>query len=244
MKIYGLIGKNIDYSFSRSYFKKKFEVEGIAAEYRNFDLDNIEEFKNVLRTNPVPSGLNVTIPYKQEIMRFLDQMDPVAAEIGAVNTIKFEKDGSLTGYNTDHYGFTESLRPNLKPPHTAALILGTGGASKAVAFSLAQLKIPYSFVSRNAGANSYSYQDLTEELITSHPIIINCTPLGTYPAIEKAPKIPFDGITPAHLIFDLIYNPAVTRFMELAAANGAVTLNGYRMLELQAENAWKIWNTL
>ncbi len=244
MKIYGLIGKNIDYSFSRNHFSKKFQAEGIAAEYRNFDLDNIGEFKNVLRTSPVPSGLNVTIPYKQEIMNFLDQMDPVASEIGAVNTIKFEKDGSLTGYNTDHFGFTESLRPNLKIPHTAALILGTGGASKAVAFSLKQLKIPYSFVSRNAGENVYSYQDLTKEIITAHPIIINCTPLGTYPAIKDAPNIPYDGITPYHLIFDLIYNPAVTRFMELAATKGAVTLNGYRMLELQAEKAWEIWNTL
>lgn len=244
MKTYGLIGRNIDYSFSRSYFKKKFESEGIAADYRNFDLENIQEFKGILLDHPTLGGLNVTIPYKQEIMTFLDRLDPVAAEISAVNTIRFEKDGSLTGYNTDHYGFTEALRPSLKKEHTAALILGTGGASKAIAYSLQQLNIPYSFVSRSAGKNNYAYEDLTAEIIRTHPLIINCTPLGTYPLVEDAPDIPYSGITPGHLIFDLIYNPAETQLMKLATARGAGTLNGSRMLELQAEKAWEIWNDL
>ncbi len=244
MKIYGLIGRNIDYSFSRSYFRKKFEAEGIAAEYRNFDLQTIEEFKLVLQNNRNLKGLNVTIPYKEEIISQLDKLDPVAREIGAVNTIKFEKDGSLTGYNTDHHGFTESLRPLLKKEHSAALILGTGGASKAIAYSLRQLNIPYTFVSRSRGENKYSYEDLTVEIIGAHPILINCTPLGTYPDIENSPGIPYRGITENHLIFDLIYNPPVTRFMELASRQGAVAINGHRMLELQAEKAWEIWNDL
>lgn len=244
MKIYGLIGRNIDYSFSRSYFKKKFEAEGIAAEYRNFDLHSVEEFSHVLQENPKLKGLNVTIPYKQEVIPLLDKMDPVAKEIGAVNTIQFEKDGSLTGYNTDHHGFTESLRPHLRKEHTAALILGTGGASRAIAFSLRKLNIPFTFVSRSAGEESYSYEDLTAEIIRDRPLIINCTPLGTHPGLEDAPDIPFEGITHNHLVFDLIYNPEVTQLMKLATTRGATAVNGYRMLELQAEKAWKIWNDL
>lgn len=244
MKIYGLIGRNIDYSFSRTYFSRKFEAEGVAAEYRNFDLETIHEFPKILQQNKILQGLNVTIPYKQEIISFLDKIDPVAKEIGAVNTIKFEKDGSLTGFNTDYYGFTEALRPHLKKEHTAALILGTGGASKAVAFSLKKLNIPFKFVSRRAGEKRYSYQDLTEGIIQDTPLIINCTPLGTYPRMEDAPDIPFEGITHNHLVFDLIYNPEVTQLMKLATTRGATAVNGYQMLELQAEKAWKIWNDL
>ncbi|HSI71083.1 MAG TPA: hypothetical protein VK941_12685, partial [Gillisia sp.] len=179
MRIYGLIGRNIDYSFSRSYFSKKFETEGIAAEYRNFDLQNLDGFKEMLQINKNLQGANVTIPFKEEIISQLDRLDPIAREIGAVNTIKIEKDGSHTGYNTDHHGFTESLRPHLKKEHKAALILGTGGASKAVAYSLRQLQIPYIFVSRRAGENRLAYEDLTTEIIRDHPLLINCTPLGT-----------------------------------------------------------------
>ncbi|HSI70739.1 MAG TPA: hypothetical protein VK941_10935, partial [Gillisia sp.] len=174
----------------------------------------------------------------------LDRLDPIAREIGAVNTIKIEKDGSLTGYNTDHHGFTESLRPHLKKEHKDALILGTGGASKAVAYSLRQLQIPYIFVSRRAGETRLAYEDLTTEIIRDHPLLINCTPLGTYPKVTDAPQIPYRGITSKHLVFDLIYNPPVTRFMELAKAEGATAINGYKMLELQAEKAWEIWNHL
>lgn len=244
MKIYGLIGKNIDYSFSRSYFQKKFEVEKVDAEYCNFDLQSITELKEFLQNHRNLQGLNVTIPYKQEVIPLLDKLDGVAGEIGAVNTVKFEKDGSLTGYNTDYYGFTESLRPHLEKKHTAALILGTGGASKAVAYSLRQLNIPFTFVSRSSGENNYSYEDLTPEIIRNHPLLINCTPLGTFPKVKDAPEIPYRGLTSNHLVFDLIYNPSVTRFMELAKENGASAVNGLRMLELQAEKAWEIWNDL
>lgn len=241
MRNFGLLGKNIDYSFSRKYFSEKFEKENINARYRNFDMASIEEFPEIIGTNDI-SGLNVTIPYKEKIMEYLDRLDSHAARIRAVNTIKFEADGSLTGYNTDYWGFMESLKPHLRSHHQKALILGTGGASKAVAYALKLLNIEYDFVSRNADAG-FTYDELDKSSIRDHQILINCTPLGTYPNVEKHPSVPVEYLSEKHLIFDLVYNPSETRLMKLAAENGASVLNGLRMLELQAEKAWEIWNS-
>lgn len=242
MRTFGLLGRNIDYSFSRKYFSEKFEKENIDAEYRNFDMASIEELPEVLKNNII-SGLNVTIPYKQEILQFLDHLDPHSKEIQAVNTVKFEKDGSLCGYNTDYWGFLESLKPFLKPHHKKALILGTGGASKAIAYALKLLEIDYKFVSRKKATDIFSYDELTQEIMESHTLVINCTPLGTFPNIDQYPNIPADHFFEKHLVFDLVYNPSETKLMRLAAQKGATTLNGLRMLELQAEKAWEIWNS-
>jgi shikimate dehydrogenase len=240
---YGLIGRNISYSFSRKYFDEKFRREGISATYENFDLQDLSEFAETIKNNPVLKGLNVTIPYKEQIIPFLNALDPVAAEIGAVNTIKIESEGNLTGFNTDYFGFTEALRPHLKPHHEKAIILGTGGASKAVDYSLRSMGFDVIFVSRTPGHNKITYRELEEPVLSTHTVIINCTPLGTFPNVAEYPPLPVEHITSRHLIFDLIYNPPTTRLMELAKSKGAIVLNGYKMLELQAEKAWEIWNS-
>lgn len=242
MRTFGLLGRNIDYSFSRKYFSEKFVKENIDAQYRNFDMASIEELPEVLKNNII-SGLNVTIPYKQEILQFLDHLDPHSKEIQAVNTVKFEKDGSLCGYNTDYWGFLESLKPFLKPHHKKALILGTGGASKAIAYALKLLEIDYKFVSRKKATDIFSYDELTQGIMESHSLVVNCTPLGTFPNTDQYPDIPADHFSEKHLVFDLVYNPSETKLMRLAAQKGATTLNGLRMLELQAEKAWEIWNS-
>lgn len=243
MKTYGLLGRNIEYSFSRNYFQNKFMIEKIPANYRNFDMQNLENFRRIIREDPELSGLNVTIPYKEQIISLLDRLHPVASEIGAVNTVKFENDGSLTGYNTDHFGFTEAIKLHLHKHHQKALILGTGGASKAVAYGLKQLGIPYIFVSRNPAEKEFSYAELSQENLSEFTVIINSTPLGTHPDISEFPPIPIQFITSRHLIFDLVYNPPVTKLMRLAAQQGAAVLNGEQMLVLQAERSWEIWNT-
>jgi shikimate dehydrogenase len=243
MKTYGLIGRNISYSFSRNFFKKKFEDEHIPAVYLNYDLAQPGEIKKILKNNSEIAGLSVTIPYKQEIIPFLDQMDPIAAQIGAVNTIKIEKTGSLTGYNTDYYGFMQSLKPHLQKQHTNALILGTGGASKAVAFALNKLNIRYKFVSRNPASGDFIYSELSKEDLEHHKLIINCTPLGTHPNISDYPPIPTNYITQGHLVFDLIYNPPISGLLKQALQQQATVVNGQLMLELQAEKAWEIWNS-
>lgn len=242
MRTFGLLGRNIDYSFSRKYFSKKFENENIDARYQNFDIESIKIFPEILHKNVI-SGLNVTIPYKVEVIPFLDHLDPHAAKIQAVNTVKFEKDGSLCGYNTDYWGFLEALKPHLEPHHEKALILGTGGASKAVAYALKLLEIDFTFVSRNPQDGQFSYEMLNRDIIESYNLILNSTPLGTFPEVDRHPAIPFENIGKKHLIFDLIYNPSETKLMQLAAQKGAVTVNGLRMLELQAEKAWSIWNS-
>ena len=241
MKNFGLLGKNIDYSFSRGYFKNKFETNKLECSYNNFDLETIEDFEELKNTTQL-SGLNVTIPYKQEVIPYLDAIDSEAQEIGAVNTIKI-KNGKLTGYNTDHFGFENSLKPHLKPHHKNALILGTGGASKAVAFALKKLGIPFEYVSRSQSpAVKYTYELLSKKGIGEYQIIINCTPLGTFPDVTKCPQIPYDQITSNHLLFDLIYNPEETLFLEQGNKKNATTLNGLEMLSLQAEKSWEIWN--
>lgn len=240
---YGLVGKNISYSFSKDYFSKKFEDNDLTDySYENFDIQDITEFPEILKSNPNLKGLNVTIPYKESIIPFLDKLSDKASKIGAVNTIKFTEKGKLKGYNTDYYGFQKSLQPLLQPHHKKALILGTGGASKAVAFALEQLGILYTFVSREATGNSIDYNRINATTFDNYQIIINCTPLGTVPSITDCPDIPFDFFTAKHIAFDLIYNPAETLFLQKAKLHGAVTKNGHEMLIFQAEKAWKIWN--
>jgi len=243
MSKFGLIGKNIDYSFSKSHFTKKFENEALSHSYENFDLSTIEEFSKVLNSTQDLKGLNVTIPYKEAVIPYLNKLDKTAKKIGAVNTIKVTEKGKLIGYNTDYYGFKKSIEPFLKPHHKKALILGTGGASKAIAYALKELGKSYSFVSRTASKSSYyTYEMLSEEIISSHQIIINCTPLGTFPNTNICPNIPYDALTEKHLLYDLIYNPEETKFLSIGKLKGATFCNGHNMLELQAEKAWEIWN--
>lgn len=241
MKTFGLIGKNISYSFSRTYFTEKFKKENINAKYYNFDLEEINQFRDVIKEMPDLGGLNVTIPYKQEIITFLDDLAPEAREIGAVNTIQI-KGNRLIGYNTDYIGFSESIKPLLKSHHNNALILGTGGASKAIAYALKKLDIEYKFVSRSSGKDKLGYDDLSEEVIKDHNIIINTTPVGTFPDVEEYPEFPVEYLTENHLVYDLIYNPEITQLLALAKKRGATVKNGLKMLELQAESAWNIWN--
>jgi len=244
MRRFGLIGKNISYSFSESYFNSKFKNEGIEdATYQNLDIQTISELTTILSKTDNLKGLNVTIPYKEEVIPFLDKLNKKAKKIGAVNTIKINENGKLIGYNTDCYGFKKSLKPLLKSNHTKAIILGTGGASKAVAFTLNELEIEYIYVSRKPSElTKITYNNLTQDLIKTHHIIINCSPVGTFPNIEQYPKIPYEAITNHHILYDLIYNPEETKFLKLGKENSATTINGLKMLKLQAEKAWRIWN--
>lgn len=238
---YGLLGKDISYSFSRGYFTEKFKDLGLTEHvYENYDIPEISEFKAVLAQNEL-KGLNVTIPYKEQVIPYLSELDPVAEKIGAVNTIQFKKNG-LKGYNTDAYGFQKSLEPFLQPHHTKALILGTGGASKAIRYVLQHLGIAHSYVSRRKTNNQLTYQELDKEIIDDHTIIINCTPVGTHPKVDDKPEIPFQYLSEKHLLFDLIYNPEKTAFLAAGEAKGATISNGLKMLQLQAEKSWEIWN--
>lgn len=240
---FGLIGRNISYSFSRSYFRNKFNMLGLEGySYENFDLDNIEEFPDLIKNTEFLKGLNVTIPYKEVVIPFLDELDPKALKIGAVNTIRVSSKG-LIGYNTDAYGFRKSLETLLNEKDKFALILGTGGASKAVAFVLNELDITYKYVSRSPSTDQWSYEDLTSEIMDKYTLIINCTPLGTFPKVDQKPSIPYAALGPKHFLFDLIYNPEITSFLKMGASQGSRILNGLKMLEMQAEKAWKIWNT-
>ena len=243
-KIFGLLGKNISYSFSRGYFAKKFELLGLKKhEYKNFDIQDIADFPSILNNESFLKGINVTIPYKQEIIQHLDILDKTAKEIGAVNTIKFTKRGNLKGYNTDVVGFENSISPFLKVHHKFALILGTGGASKAVAYAFKKNKIQYKFVSRKPkGKEEISYEDLTSEVLSKYHVIVNCTPIGTSPDIHLSPNIPYQYLREKHLLFDLIYNPEISSFLAKGKEQGASIKNGYEMLEMQAEESWRIWN--
>ncbi|WP_395047598.1 shikimate dehydrogenase family protein [Flavobacterium sp.] len=244
MKKLGLLGKNINYSFSQNYFATKFKQEGITDEfsYENFDIQNIDEFTAILKSNPDLIGLNVTIPYKEIIIPFLDELSENVQEIGAVNTIRISPNGKLFGDNTDFFGFNKSLELLLKPHHKKALILGTGGAAKAVAFGLKKLNIESVFVSRQEKENTITYNQINAKIFDDYHIIINCTPLGTFPKTELFPNIPYQYFTSKHIAFDLIYNPEKTEFLKKAENNGAIIKNGYDMLVFQAEKAWEIWN--
>lgn len=244
-KIFGLLGKNISYSFSKGYFTEKFLKLGLNdCQYVNFDIQNCGDFPSIISSEKNLKGMNVTIPYKQEIIPFLDELDETAIAIGAVNTIKVLKDKTLKGYNTDVLGFEKSIKPLLRSQHKKALILGTGGASKAVAYIFKKKFIDFQFVSRNPTLeNEISYESLDEEIIRNHTIIVNCSPLGTSPNIEKYPIIPYKFLNSEHLLFDLIYNPEETVFLSKGKIQGATIKNGLEMLQLQAEESWKIWNS-
>ncbi|MDN3618898.1 shikimate dehydrogenase [Polaribacter undariae] len=245
-KVFGLLGKDIEYSFSRGYFTEKFEKLDLQkCKYVNFDIQKIEDFTAVIKEGGDSlGGINVTIPYKEEVMKYLDQLDETAKAIGAVNTIKFTKRGNLKGYNSDVVGFEKSIFPLIKKHHKRALILGTGGASKAIAYALKKNDIKFKFVSRKPeGKKEISYQDLTEEMMEKYQIIINSSPVGTSPNTDRCPDIPYQFITENHLLYDLIYNPEVTTFLAKGKAQGATIKNGYEMLQLQAEESWRIWNT-
>ena len=241
---FGLLGKNISYSFSSGYFTKKFEKLNLKKhKYVNFDIPEIKDFPSIIEETPNLKGMNVTIPYKEEVIQYLDKLDETAKEIGAVNTIKFTKRGDLKGYNTDIFGFENSIKPFLKKHHKKALILGTGGASKAVAYAFKRNDIKFKFVSRNPSEkNQISYKDLSEEILEEYTVIVNCSPIGTFPNVNDAPKIPYQFISDKHLLFDLIYNPEETAFLKKGKEKGAAIKNGYQMLELQAEEAWRIWD--
>lgn len=243
MKTYGLIGKTLKHSFSKKYFTEKFETEKIDAKYELFELPDITHFQQLVAGNYL-SGLNVTIPYKEQVIPFLDELDTVAQAIGAVNTIQFIRSDAgctLKGYNTDVIGFTNSFAPLLQPQHTHALILGTGGASKAVAYALKTLNIDYRFVSRKPSGENFSYRQLTGEVIEKYKIIINCTPVGTFPNVDEAPEIPYHLLSSGHFLYDLIYNPEKTLFCRLGEERGTTIKTGLDMLYGQAIAAWKIW---
>lgn len=247
MKKLGLIGFPLSHSFSQKYFTQKFAELGLTDwQYNLFPIENLENFPTLILQNPDLVGLNVTIPHKVEIINYLDELDKGAEAVGAVNTIKISiyTNGKkcLKGYNTDVYGFEMSLKPLLKPHHKKALILGTGGASKAVKFVLDKLEIESQFVSRNPSANQLSYISLNEKILQEHFLIINTTPLGMYPNLDSCPEIPYQYLTKNHLVYDLVYNPEETLFLQKAKAQGAQTKNGLEMLHQQAEKAWEIWN--
>lgn len=242
-KKFGLIGRNISHSFSKKYFTEKFSADLFTDfSYENFDLESMDDFPNILEQNPDLKGLNVTIPYKEAIIPFLDTLSDKAFRIGAVNVIRFTKKGNLKGYNSDWYGFKKSLEPLLQPHHKKALILGTGGAAKAVAFALDELDISYAFVSREENEKTIGYERINVTTFDNYQIIINCTPLGTHPNVKEFPPIPYQFFTEKHIAFDLIYNPEETQFLKKAKKKGATIKNGYEMLVFQAEKAWKIWN--
>jgi shikimate dehydrogenase len=246
MRLFGLIGYPLGHSFSASFFKKKFNEEGIEeAEYRNFPLEDISAFRTLLNTEPALIGLNVTVPYKQDIIPFLDTLSPTAEAIRAVNTISFrrrEDRVELAGDNTDVIGFRQSLKEHLESHHSSALVLGTGGSSKAVVYVLEQLGIGITMVSRTSGKERITYGELDSELVGKTTLIVNTSPLGMHPKVETYPEIPYHALTQKHLLFDLVYNPEKTEFLAKGEKNGASIVNGHDMLIYQAEASWEIWS--
>jgi len=243
--LYGLIGEQLSYSFSKKYFGEKFAKEKRTNSfYELFPMSAIAEIDKLIDRYPNLRGLNVTIPYKEQVFDFLDEINPDAAEIGAVNTIRFI-DGKRVGYNTDHYGFQRSLLemvPGGEKLPTRALVLGTGGAAKAITYVLKKEGIDFLYVSRTAGGNKITYEDLRESTIKDHSLIINTTPLGTYPNVADSPNLPYKALGEEHYLYDLVYNPAETTFLAQGRKVGAKTSNGLKMLSLQAEKSWEIWN--
>ena len=242
MNTYGLIGYPLGHSFSRKFFTEKFAKEGIDAQYLNFEIPSIEEFPEIIKNNPTLRGLNVTIPYKQQVMQFLDDINEEAKAIGAVNVVKVAEDG-LTGYNSDVIGFVNSIKPLLKPHHKKALILGTGGASKAIRYGLEEkLKMETLFVSRSAREGVITYEDITPEVLREYEVIVNCSPVGMFPHVDECPALPYKAMNENHLLYDLVYNPLETLFMKKGAEQGAAVKNGLEMLHLQAIASWNIWH--
>ena len=276
MTTYGLIGYPLGHSFSRKFFTEKFEKEGIDAQYLNFEIPSIEEFPEIIKNNPELRGLNVTIPYKQQVMLYLDDISEEAKAIGAVNVVRIERPspqpspimgretmrnagnkpdglpikgdmseglrGSLIGYNSDVIGFVESIRPLLKAHHKKALILGTGGASKAIRYGLEKkLGMKTLFVSRNAREGMITYEEVTAEVLKEYEVIVNCSPVGMYPHVDECPALPYEAMNENNLLYDLVYNPLETLFMKKGAEQGATVKNGLEMLHLQAIASWKFW---
>ncbi len=241
MRNYGLIGKTLKHSFSEKYFSDKFKEEKISdASYSLFELDKISDVLPLIKSVDNLKGFNVTIPYKEEILKYLDELSPEAEKIQAVNTVKISN-GKLIGYNTDTVGFKKSLAAVLKPHHERALILGTGGASKAIAYTLGKLGVDYKYISRNPQADQLSYEDVNKYVIKHFPLIINTTPLGTFPDVDSYPNIPYEHLTERSLLYDVVYNPEESLFLKKGIEQGAAVLNGYRMLVLQAEASWRIF---
>ena len=276
MTTYGLIGYPLGHSFSRKFFTEKFEKEGIDAQYLNFEIPSIEEFPEIIKNNPELRGLNVTIPYKQQVMQYLDEISEEAKAIGAVNVVRIERPspqpspimgretmrnagnkpdglpikgdmseglrGSLIGYNSDVIGFVESIKPLLKPHHKKALILGTGGASKAIRYGLEEkLGMETLFVSRSAREGMITYEEVTAEVLKEYEVIVNCSPVGMYPHVDECPALPYEAMNENNLLYDLVYNPLETLFMKKGAEQGATVKNGLEMLHLQAIASWKFW---
>lgn len=245
MKKYGLIGYPLGHSFSAKFFAEKFAKEGIDARYDNYEMASVEGLRALIAADAELCGLNVTIPHKQAVIPLLDDLTPEARAIGAVNVIRILRyaDGTLhlTGCNSDIIGFTDSIRPLLQPHHTRALLLGTGGASKAVVAGLRSLGITPTYVSRRPIEGGLTYDDLTPDVMATHTVIVNCSPVGMHPHTDEAPAIPYELLTPRHLLYDLVYNPLDTRFMQLGREHGAVVKNGLEMLHLQAVAAWEMW---
>ncbi len=246
MDKYGLIGYPLGHSFSKQFFTEKFAREGIDAVYDNYEIPDASMLLEVARDNPELRGLNCTIPHKKAIIPLLDHLSDEAQEIGAVNVIRIRRNEGgkpmLEGFNTDAIGFMNSIKPLLKSNHHNSLVLGTGGASKAICFALTRLGLKWTYVSRSRKPGTLCYEDLTPEVIRSHEVIVNCTPIGMFPHVEEAPAIPYEYLTENHLLYDLVYNPTETEFMKRGAAYGATVKNGLEMLHLQALASWDIWN--
>lgn len=242
----GLIGKTLAHSFSKKYFEEKFRKENISGcSYQNFELSNISGFKDLIKNNSELKGLNITYPYKEEVLPFLDSIDEEAKKMGAVNCVKIN-DGKTKGYNTDAYGFRQSIKPFLEPKHNKALIFGTGGSSKAIAYSLQQIGVEFYLVTSQKTKkteNTFFYSELSPFVLSQFLLLVNCTPLGMFPEINNCPQIPYDCVTEDHLAYDLIYNPEETLFLKQCKAKGAITINGLSMLQWQAEKSWEIWNS-
>jgi shikimate dehydrogenase len=245
MDQYGLIGNPLKHSFSKGFFNDKFAAENIAAEYINFEIPSIKEFKSIIKNNPSLKGLNVTIPYKEQVIPYLDQLSENARLIGAVNVVKIERNKGkikLTGFNSDIIGFKESIEPLLHPLHKRALVLGTGGSAKAVFYGLKQLGIIPAYVSRRKRSKTvFTYQELNEDILDVHTIIVNCTPVGMWPLVDECPAIPYSLLGERHLLYDLLYNPNETLFMKKGKEQGAAVKNGLEMLLLQAFAGWDFW---
>lgn len=241
MDKYGIIGYPLGHSFSRAFFTEKFQREHIDAEYVNFEIPSADMLPGIVQTNPNLCGLNVTLPHKEAVIPMLDELSDEAKEIGAVNVIRV-RDGRLKGFNSDIIGFMDSIRPLLKPWHRHALVLGTGGASRAIRVGLQRLGIQWTYVSRTPAPGRLTYADLTAELMEHYQVIVNCSPVGMFPHVDACPDIPYQLLTDRHLLYDLVYNPQETLFLKRGAERGAAVKNGLEMLHLQALASWRFWN--
>ena len=243
LEIYGLIGYPLGHSFSKGFFTEKFQREGIPAEYRNFEIPRADQLLDIVRQTPGLRGLNCTIPHKQAILPLLDELSDEARQIGAVNVIQMLPDGRLKGYNSDIIGFMDSLRPLLRDHHRKALVLGTGGASKAICLGLEKLDLAWTYVSRTPREGQFAYTELTSDVVREYEVIVNCSPVGMHPHTDECPPLPYEALTEHNLLYDLVYNPEETLFLKQGRERNAQVKNGLEMLHLQARASWTFWNT-